>query len=731
MARPYKFLPVFLLLGWFSHCDCDDASRIPCVIDTDCPDGMYCQDGFCVPLSDKDGGEDGDGGTRPDYGWDGGGLPPCNTQDDCIGDEVCFNGKCVVVVPNPDCVEGDSDDCENDTYCEPSLDGCISWEAHPYPLPDCEYIPPPGEFTPTEEWIWENPVEKPEWDEVMMTPIVVDLTGEMGGDPFVIPAVVFNTFRKDLEYEQDGVLRAVEGHTGKPIFSVTDPEYYTHPVSGIAAGDIDGDGRAELVTGKNGGRDLICFEDDGTFKWATDTDSLAVGWGCPAIANIDGEGDPEIVMGAAVINADGSVRWHKSGPRGDNYTAGPAPFSVPADVDNDGFMEIVTGSKLYAHDGSEIWSTSYGDGFVAVADISGHADQLPEIVVVNNGNVRVQSSTNGEPLWTRTAQWLIDNVDECDPDCGLLGPPTVADFDGDGRPEIGVAGADVYIVFTGGGDILWHVPSQDSSSNVTGSAVFDFEGDHRAEVVYADEVSLKVLKGSDGSVLYQQPHSSLTACEYPVIADVDSDHNAEIVIAQNTLIDSAPQKFKGIRVFGDAKDNWVDTRAIWNQHAYHVTNVNENGTIPQDAQQNWKVDGLNNFRQNVQGQGLFDAPDLTALGLGFDPAKCRTEGIWIRAAVFNRGQQEVAPGVPVSFYRGDPRSGGVLLGTEHTTIPLSPGEHEVISFLFADPPQDQYFDIYVVADDEGWNNGPSGRNNECREQNNLGYIKDVICKSET
>jgi hypothetical protein len=306
----------------------------------------------------------------------------------------------------------------------------------------------------------------------------------------------------------------------------------------------------------------------------------------------------------------------------------------------------------------------------------------------------------------------------------------VADFDGDGQPEIGVAGADVYIVFENSGDVKWHVPSRDSSSNVTGSAVFDFEGDHRAEVVYADEVSLKVLKGSDGSVLYQQPHSSLTATEYPVIADVDSDHNAEIVIAQNTLIEGAPQLFKGIRVFGDAKDNWVDTRAIWNQHAYHVTNVNENGTIPPDARQNWKVDGLNNFRQNVQGDGLFDAPDLTALGLGFDPGGCQTSGIRIRAAVFNRGQQEVAPGVPVSFYHGDPRAGGVLLGTEHTTIPLKPTEHEVISFLWADPPLDEYFDIYVVADDAGWNNGPAGLNNECREKNNIGFVEDVICKTE-
>ena len=32
--------------------------------------------------------------------------------------------------------------------------------------------------------------------------------------------------------------------------------------------------------------------------------------------------------------------------------------------------------------------------------------------------------------------------------------------------------------------------------------------------------------------------------------------------------------------YGDANDNWVNARRIWNQHQYHVTNVNDDGTIP-------------------------------------------------------------------------------------------------------------------------------------------------------
>jgi hypothetical protein len=239
------------------------------------------------------------------------------------------------------------------------------------------------------------------------------------------------------------------------------------------------------------------------------------------------------------------------------------------------------------------------------------------------------------------------------------------------------------------------------------------------------------LRGSDGQVLYQQPHSSLTACEYPVIADVDGDHNAEIIIAQNDLMADAPQKFKGVRVFGDAKDNWVRTRRIWNQHAYQVSNVEENGEIPAVAGQNWKIDWLNNFRQNAQGEGLFDAPDLTVEGLGWRGGDCQVEGIWLYAEVSNRGELEVMPGIPVSFYRGDPGQGGNLLGTVRTATRIVPGGTEEVAFLWADPPVDQAVDVWVVVDDDGGGAVPAGGVSECREANNLGFIRDVLCTPET
>src|SRR5690606_25880834 len=87
--------------------------------------------------------------------------------------------------------------------------------------------------------------------------------------------------------------------------------------------------------------------------------------------------------------------------------------------------------------------------------------------------------------------------------------------------------------------------------------------------------------------------------------------------AGNTCRASRPTGTLGIRVYRDAADRWVRSRMIWNQHAYHVTNVEDDGTIPRlsAARINWTEPGLNNFRQNVQGTGApEESPDLTSRG---------------------------------------------------------------------------------------------------------------------
>ena len=57
---------------------------------------------------------------------------------------------------------------------------------------------------------------------------------------------------------------------------------------------------------------------------------------------------------------------------------------------------------------------------------------------------------------------------------------------------------------------------------------------------------------------------------------------------------------RGIYVIGDRNDTWVPARQIWNQHSYHVTNVNDDGTIPRFEQNSWQTH--NTYRLNLPRQ---------------------------------------------------------------------------------------------------------------------------------
>ena len=272
-------------------------------------------------------------------------------------------------------------------------------------------------------------------------------------------------------------------------------------------------------------------------------------------------------------------------------------------MDLDGAAEVIAGNTVYDANGAIVHqNASLPDGYNAVANFD--ADPEAEIVLVSGGNVYLLEHD-------LTVKWGPVAI----PGGGLGGAPTIADFDGDGQPEIGVAGASRYVVLETDGSQRWAAVTQDGSSNVTGSSVFDFEADGLAEVLYADELFLRVYQGLDGAVLFETPKSSCTWYEYPIVADVDADSHAEIVAVANNNCGYGPER--GVYVWGD--DTWVDTRDIWNEHTYHITNVLPDGTIPTAEQPNWLVPGLNNFRLNEYLPGEQPIPEpasLALLGLG-------------------------------------------------------------------------------------------------------------------
>ncbi|WP_338867748.1 FG-GAP-like repeat-containing protein [Myxococcus stipitatus] len=567
------------------------------------------------------------------------------------------------------------------------------------PLNHCQVQPPfEPNFEPELEWAWSSSSVMPSHVQVMMTPIVVEVNGDG------VPDVVFSSFAGS-NYTTDGVLRAVSGANGAELWTVTDPALRVRGAASVGAADIDGDGLVEICAIPESGQGLLCFENTGAFKFRATASQN--NWGGPSFADLDGNGTVEILNGPSVFSNTGALRW-----TGADIASGPVgPISFAADIDGDGLQEVVNGRSIYRHNGVPMCrNTTIGNGLSGVGNFD--ADTRGEVVVVSGGVVSLMDD-DCTLLWSRPI-----------PGGGSGGAPNIADFDADGQAEIGVAGASQYAVFEADGTLKWSSPTQDQSSNVTGSSTFDFEGDGRAEVVYADEVRLRIYDGATGTVRFSVPHSSGTTYENPVIVDVDGDDNAEIVIASNNY--SNPAAATGIRVFRDRKDGWVNTRRIWNQHAYSVTNVNDNGTIPANPVANWRTPGLNTFRANSQGTGTtspYAAADVTVTDVtsACDPV---TGTLTLSARVNNQGDAATSAGLRVAFYQGNPTAGGTLLGVGVLPTVLPAGMQAVVTYSRTNIFGGQA-EVFARADDDGTG---TGRETECIETNNAGSaVVNLTC----
>jgi hypothetical protein len=643
----------------------------------------------------------------------------------CDGGQVCSGG---CVTPGGFC--DFSFDCPAGNRCERTLGRCL-----PVPSAACEYFPPTGAFDPVVQWTWEGSTVDPESDQSIVTPLVVQLTDDNGDgdiDRHDVPDVVFSTYPEGGGGGR-GRLRAVSGDDGTELWTA---ERTICAYSGLAAGDIDADGSVEIITAAEGAAGgcrngshlrLLAFDSTGALKWESRDGAgnpvlfdMDLG-GSPAIADIDSDGFGEIVVAASVTDHDGTLRWSARDNFGSNYSNGTSLPAV-ADVNGDGRQEIVGGNAVYLADGTPLWSDpSQPDGFPAVASFLEAG--RPEVVVVSYGRVRIVSGLDGTLLW--------GPMDI--PGGGNGGAPTVADFDGDGRAEFGVAGLASYTVYDPlePSGVLWSSPTYENAASVTGSSVFDFENDGKAEVVYADECFLRVYDGETGEVVFKRSSTSGTHLENPVVADVDNDGNSEIVIVSSIYHDPRTPceglypdftgYTHGVYVYGDRLDNWVATRRIWNQHTYHITNIYESGGVPLLEHDSWTW--FNSYRLNGQDRAN-DAPDLLAVDFRADYASCPGT-ITLLARVANNGSSGVPAGLGVTFYRGLPSDPGEVIATVRTTDILLPGSSLLVQADFAVPGGDPGpFDFFVRIDDEG---DGTGIHNECDETNNTAALEDVQC----
>jgi choice-of-anchor A domain-containing protein/RHS repeat-associated protein len=538
------------------------------------------------------------------------------------------------------------------------------------------------QFDPVVRWHWQASSTLPAYDQVMNSPVVVplrDTNGDGRVDGSDTPDIAFVSYGGGGADWGDGVVRVVRGNDGSERFTVTDAAMRVPSYTNLAAGDLDGDGIAEIVAPlRNGG--VVVINHDGTIKWSNPAPSFNWNIGGASIADLDADGSPEIILGKTVYTSTGQIRWQGTGPyNGNSHASAIATFGVAADLRSEPGLEVVVGPSLYSSSGTLLWRyDALGDGATAIGDLDQDGDA--EIVVVGAGQV-VALTPQGTLQWGPVAMG----------DGGRGGPPTIADFDGDGRPEVGVAGRHFYFVFGHGGQLRWKQPIVDVSSNITGSTLFDFDGDGAAEVMQADERTFRVFDGASGTVRLEMDNSNGTAYEYPVVADVDRDGSADIVLASNLYYGGPGQK--GLRVVSSASRSWMPTRSIWNQHAYHIDNVDDDGTIPRIPAKSWL--GHNSFRLNAYpDRHPLASADLALFDLRLDESGTTA----IRLTVVNRGLAATAAATTVQVFNGDPDQGGTLLGTLDVPV-LAAGEEHALALTGLDADAIDA-DLYARVDDE-------------------------------
>lgn len=267
----------------------------------------------------------------------------------------------------------------------------------------------------------------------------------------------------------------------------------------IAAGDLTGDGKSEVITGRDH-HYLHAYAGDGTSLpgWPITTYlnanvgdysiDIRIGYthSAPVLADLDGDGTTEYIVvgdvsgpgnisdisnsGILVLKSNGT-RWPGwetaalgDGILWDEYVPQQAP--AIADLDQDGRLEIVVAThdgwiRAYKTDQAVLWGFNYTQGDLlfasepVIGDIDG--DQAPEIVF---GTYDPKLGEGAVGLWALEADGIpVSGFPLAVGSPGIRAAPTLSDLDNDGDLEI--------LAASWTGEIfVWDTPAPYSSAHL-------------------------------------------------------------------------------------------------------------------------------------------------------------------------------------------------------------------------------------------------------------------------
>jgi len=300
--------------------------------------------------------------------------------------------------------------------------------------------------------------------------------------------------------------------------------------------DVDLDGHLEVVIPASSPSLVYCFDGrDGSVKWTRSTGSSNCIDSPPAVADVDNDDKPEILLGTFYGNVfclngeDGSICWQKNLGSDSYIQSEPAVL----DLNNDGQLDVVVAQfagdcrvyALFANNGSILWFSDLPSDYMyhgcSFADID--ADGKPELVIGSyDHHLYVFNGEDGSLAWEYTAPFYIG------------APTSIGDVNNDGFYEIVFTSYNILGVLSHNGSLLWDLTT--GGDLFRGAALADINADGVLDVLFGSYDGIfRAVRGDSGQVIWtydlQSEYGRVFEMDHaPVIADFNGDGNIDVFI---------------------------------------------------------------------------------------------------------------------------------------------------------------------------------------------------------